>query len=232
MCSIDETSTVTGLTFIKSGVDDAIVLLGAGEVDSKLSNYVNTANDQEINGTKTFNANLNATGFVKTGKDNTSILLTGGGDALILSFGGLTLESITYTRPLVIQQAQIYMTSGTGNDATSIPAAILATQAFKTQDGLKELQTVILSINISAYYNQKLLFDAAGLSDFSELQAYIKERYPKPIGELLQPVPIGDQTLQQQVKNNDDIIYASNEVFEPPVPNTITKLDLSSQLER
>ncbi|KAA6373928.1 MAG: hypothetical protein EZS28_030544 [Streblomastix strix] len=85
---------------------------------------------------------------------------------------------------------------------------------------------------MSNIYIDERLLDAAGLSDFQELYAYIKERYPKPIGELPKPVPIGDQTLQQQVKNNDDIIYASNEVFEPPVPNAITKLDLSSQLER
>ncbi|KAA6368852.1 MAG: hypothetical protein EZS28_035620 [Streblomastix strix] len=85
---------------------------------------------------------------------------------------------------------------------------------------------------MSNVYIDERLLDAAGLSDFPELYAYIKERYPKPIGELPQPVPIGDQTLQQQVKNNDHIIYASNEVFEPPVPNAITKLDLSSQLER
>ncbi|KAA6396832.1 MAG: hypothetical protein EZS28_007640 [Streblomastix strix] len=62
------------------------------------------------------------------------------------------------------------------------------------------------------------------------------KRNSKPIDELPQPIPIGDQTLQQQVKNNDDIIYDSgddsNEEFEPPVPNAITKLDLSSQLER
>ncbi|KAA6378859.1 MAG: hypothetical protein EZS28_025614 [Streblomastix strix] len=85
---------------------------------------------------------------------------------------------------------------------------------------------------MSNVYIDERLLDAAGLSDFPELYAYIKERYPKPIGELPQPVPIGDQTLQQQVKNNDDIINNSNEVFEPPVPNAITKLDLSSQLER
>ncbi|KAA6363132.1 MAG: hypothetical protein EZS28_041341 [Streblomastix strix] len=85
---------------------------------------------------------------------------------------------------------------------------------------------------MSNVYIDERLLDAAGLSDFPELYAYIKGRYPKPIGELPQPVPIGDQILQQQVKNNDDIIYASNEVFEPPVPNAITKLDLSSQLER
>ncbi|KAA6375369.1 MAG: hypothetical protein EZS28_029104 [Streblomastix strix] len=89
---------------------------------------------------------------------------------------------------------------------------------------------------MSNVYIDERLLDAAGLSDFPELYAYIKERYLKPIGELPQPVPIGDQTLQQQVKNNDDIIYGSgdgsNEVFEQPVPNAITKLDLSSQLER
>ncbi|KAA6378130.1 MAG: hypothetical protein EZS28_026342, partial [Streblomastix strix] len=85
---------------------------------------------------------------------------------------------------------------------------------------------------MSNVYIDERLLDAADLSDFPALYAYIKERYPKPIGELPQPVPIGDQILQQQVKNNDDIIYRSNEVFEPPVPNAITKLDLSSQLER
>ncbi|KAA6386399.1 MAG: hypothetical protein EZS28_018073 [Streblomastix strix] len=85
---------------------------------------------------------------------------------------------------------------------------------------------------MSNVYIDERLLDAAGLSDFPELYAYIKERYPKSIGELPQPVPIGDQTLQQQLKNNDDIIYASNEEFEPPVPNAVMKLDLSSQLER
>ncbi|KAA6399559.1 MAG: hypothetical protein EZS28_004913 [Streblomastix strix] len=85
---------------------------------------------------------------------------------------------------------------------------------------------------MSNVYIDERLLDAAGLSDFPELYADIKERYPKPFEQQPQPVSIWDQTLQQQVKNNDDIIYASNEVFEPPVPNTITKLDLSSQLER
>ncbi|KAA6369826.1 MAG: hypothetical protein EZS28_034647 [Streblomastix strix] len=85
---------------------------------------------------------------------------------------------------------------------------------------------------MSNVYVDERLLDAAGLSDFFELYAYIKERYPKLIGELPQPVPIGDQTLQQQVKNNDDIIYASNELFEQPVLNAITKLDFSSQLQR
>ncbi|KAA6400806.1 MAG: hypothetical protein EZS28_003668 [Streblomastix strix] len=88
---------------------------------------------------------------------------------------------------------------------------------------------------MSNFYIDERLLDAAGLSNFQELFAYIKEHYSKQIGELSLPVPIGGQTLQQQVKNNDDIIYGSgdsNEEFEPPVPNVIMKLDLSSQLER
>ncbi|KAA6391041.1 MAG: hypothetical protein EZS28_013429 [Streblomastix strix] len=62
------------------------------------------------------------------------------------------------------------------------------------------------------------------------------QRYPKPIGEQAQPVLIGEQTLQQQVKKNDDIFYGSddgsNEEFVPPAPNAVMKLDLSSQLMR
>ncbi|KAA6389471.1 MAG: hypothetical protein EZS28_014999 [Streblomastix strix] len=54
-----------------------------------------------------------------------------------------------------------------------------------------------------------------------------------PLEQLPLPVSIGDKTLQWQVKNdNDDIIFGSNEEFEPPVPNAITKLDLTQQLER
>ncbi|KAA6378087.1 MAG: hypothetical protein EZS28_026386, partial [Streblomastix strix] len=173
--------------------------LTQSEVDAKLTNYVNTTNNQEINGTKTFNSNVNAAGFAKTGKDDTSVLLAGGGDMLLSSFGGaVDITNVLYT----------YFRSN-----------------FESGN---------VKVNSTTWANTQILriSDAAGLSDFPELYAYIKERYPKPIGELPQPVPIGDQTLQQQVKNNDDIIYTSNEVFEPPVPNAITKLDLSSQLER
>ncbi|KAA6384126.1 MAG: hypothetical protein EZS28_020348 [Streblomastix strix] len=63
--------------------------LTMSEVDSKLTNYVNTTNNQEINGTKIFNSNINAAGFAKTGKDDTSVLLAGGGDRLLSSFGGI-----------------------------------------------------------------------------------------------------------------------------------------------
>ncbi|KAA6368759.1 MAG: hypothetical protein EZS28_035714, partial [Streblomastix strix] len=161
--SIDGMSTVTGSSFVKSGADDTVVLLGAGgtkpisefsgtptdlsnyytktqtfsqteannkfvrlegsiqqtitgrlkyvspfggtydetqdpvantyltmsEVDAKLTNVVTTNTTQSITGAKTFNSNVSATGFAKTGKDDTSVLLAGGGDQLLSSFGGV-----------------------------------------------------------------------------------------------------------------------------------------------
>ncbi|KAA6359620.1 MAG: hypothetical protein EZS28_044852, partial [Streblomastix strix] len=84
---------------------------------------------------------------------------------------------------------------------------------------------------MSCVYLDEALLDAAGLSDFPELYAYIRERYQEPIPPA-QRIPIGEQTLQKQVKDNDDILNNTNEEFIPPVSNAPTKLDLSSQLER
>ncbi|KAA6393836.1 MAG: hypothetical protein EZS28_010638 [Streblomastix strix] len=184
--------------------------LTMSKVDLKLTNYVNTVNNQEINGTKTFNANVNATGFVKTGKDDKSVLLSCGGDRLLSSFGGIEdLTQLTFCRNY--------------NMGT-----------FNTDYLVQDDVAVISYIPFPNHTVEK--GDAAGLSDFSELYAYIKERYPKQHEQQQQPVPIGYQTLQLKVKNNDDIIYGSgaspNEEFEPPVPNAVTKLDLSSQLKR
>ncbi|KAA6345366.1 MAG: hypothetical protein EZS28_052168, partial [Streblomastix strix] len=164
--SIDGMSTVTGSSFVKSGADDTVVLLGASgtkpiseftgtptdlsnyytksqtfsqteannkfvrlegsiqqtitgrlkyvspfdypdetqdpvantyltqsEVDAKLTNVVTTNTTQSITGAKTFNSNVSATGFAKTGKDDTTVLLAGGGDRLLSSFGGI--ENLT-----------------------------------------------------------------------------------------------------------------------------------------
>ncbi|KAA6390160.1 MAG: hypothetical protein EZS28_014313 [Streblomastix strix] len=173
--SIDGMSTVTGSSFVKSGVDETVVLLRAGgtkplseftgtptdlsnyytktqiysqteannkfvrlegsiqqttigrlryvspfgetydetqdpventyfiqsEVDAKLTNVVTTNTTQSINGTKTFMSNVSATGFAKTGKDDTSVLLAGGGDMLLSAFGGLELVNINYTSNVV-----------------------------------------------------------------------------------------------------------------------------------
>ncbi|KAA6390268.1 MAG: hypothetical protein EZS28_014206 [Streblomastix strix] len=66
--------------------------------------------------------------------------------------------------------------------------------------------------------------------DFPELYAYIKERDPKPPIETAPPVPVGEQTLQEQVKVNADILENINEVFVPPEPNMPVKIDYGQQI--
>ncbi|KAA6390664.1 MAG: hypothetical protein EZS28_013806 [Streblomastix strix] len=65
------------------------------EVDFKLTNVVTTNTTQSITGAKTFNSNVNDTGFAKTSTDDTSVLLEGGDDQLLSSFGGVQVEYIT-----------------------------------------------------------------------------------------------------------------------------------------
>ncbi|KAA6341948.1 MAG: hypothetical protein EZS28_052424, partial [Streblomastix strix] len=81
------------------------------------------------------------------------------------------------------------------------------------------------------YIDEKLL-ETAGLTDFPELYAFIKERDPKPVEEQLQPVTIGEQMLLNQVKQNAAIIIEKNNEFvPPPVENIYPKVDLQDQLE-
>ncbi|KAA6365681.1 MAG: hypothetical protein EZS28_038792, partial [Streblomastix strix] len=75
-----------GETNSRSETDNKYVMLE--EVDTKLTNYVTTNTTQSITGVKTFNSNVSAAGFAKTDKDDTSVLLAGGGDQLLSSFGG------------------------------------------------------------------------------------------------------------------------------------------------
>ncbi|KAA6387996.1 MAG: hypothetical protein EZS28_016475 [Streblomastix strix] len=83
-----------GQTYDETQDPVANTYLTMSEVDSKLTNYDNTVNNQEINGTKTFNSNVTAAGFAKTGKDDTSVLLAGCGENLISSLGGVQMEDI------------------------------------------------------------------------------------------------------------------------------------------
>ncbi|KAA6389488.1 MAG: hypothetical protein EZS28_014985 [Streblomastix strix] len=82
---------------------------------------------------------------------------------------------------------------------------------------------------MSVYIDEALL-DAAGLTDFPEFYAYIREREPRPPVETASPVPIGEQTLQEQVKINADILENSNEAFLPPEPNMPVKIDYGQQI--
>ncbi|KAA6395711.1 MAG: hypothetical protein EZS28_008756 [Streblomastix strix] len=83
---------------------------------------------------------------------------------------------------------------------------------------------------MSSVYIDEALLDEAGLSDFPELYAYIRKRYLKPDPPAVR-IPIGEQTLQAQVKRNDDIFYGSGDFVAQPVPNAPTKIDYGSQLE-
>ncbi|KAA6368989.1 MAG: hypothetical protein EZS28_035483, partial [Streblomastix strix] len=118
--SIDGMGTITGSQFVKSGADDTVVLLGAGgtkpisefgggSVDD--SNYVKKTgqelqiihgvlqrDDEELSMSEDEDDYLTRgeiyNAFVSR-KDDTSVLLAGGGDALISSFGGVQVEDIT-----------------------------------------------------------------------------------------------------------------------------------------
>ncbi|KAA6361420.1 MAG: hypothetical protein EZS28_043052, partial [Streblomastix strix] len=90
-----------GGTYVETQDPVENTYLTQSEVDAKLTNYVNTDNNQSINKTKTFNANDNATRFVKTAKDDTSVLLAGDVNRLLSAFGGLELVNINYTSNVV-----------------------------------------------------------------------------------------------------------------------------------
>ncbi|KAA6387367.1 MAG: hypothetical protein EZS28_017108 [Streblomastix strix] len=130
--------------------------LTLSEVDAKLSskmdsstigNLVNTIQDQTVNGSKTFASNVSATGFVKTGKDDTSVLLAGGGDMLQSAFGGLELVSINYTSnavsptsimllkcyrygSLINFYGYIYMDNAAGASGASVAVCTLESAGF------------------------------------------------------------------------------------------------------
>ncbi|KAA6398960.1 MAG: hypothetical protein EZS28_005513 [Streblomastix strix] len=64
-------------------------------------------------------------------------------------------------------------------------------------------------------YIDEALLDAAGLTDFPELYAYIHEREPKPIIDgIANQITVGPQYLQDQVKDNDDKLQV-------PIPQPI-----------
>jgi hypothetical protein len=60
-----------------------------------LDDYMTTNTTQYIDGEKTFYSTITGYEFAKIGKDDTSVLLAGGGDTLVSAFGGI--EDITST---------------------------------------------------------------------------------------------------------------------------------------
>ncbi|KAA6369052.1 MAG: hypothetical protein EZS28_035422 [Streblomastix strix] len=87
-----------------------------------------------------------------------------------------------------------------------------------------------MNSNIMTVCIDEALLDAAGLMDFPELYAYVREREPRPSFKTAPPVPVGEQTLQEQVKINADILENSTEEFVPPEPNMPIKIDYGSKI--
>ncbi|KAA6370512.1 MAG: hypothetical protein EZS28_033961 [Streblomastix strix] len=119
--SIYGISTVTGSLFIGSGADDTAVLLGAGGI-KPISKFISASTDLSNDYTKTKTHSKTETdnkyvrlqgsiqqtiigrlkyvspGFVKAGKDDTSVLLAGSGDRLLSSFSEIEdLTSIAFS---------------------------------------------------------------------------------------------------------------------------------------
>ncbi|KAA6371321.1 MAG: hypothetical protein EZS28_033152, partial [Streblomastix strix] len=243
--------------------------LTMSDVDAKLTNVATTNATQSITGAKTFNSNVNATGFAKTGKDDTSVLLAGGGDQLLTSFGGVQVEDITstfYTLMMeIIQNTQIatstqitICTVGSISNtitppkppSTTYPISLATKRKALTcaysyrefkiytdstevwginddvaskDDYLKARQLCCLFLNykMSNVYIDEALLDAAGLSEFPELYAYIHEREPKPIVDgIANQIIVGPQYLQDQVKDNDDKLNVQ------PIPQPIAPIEI------
>ncbi|KAA6372842.1 MAG: hypothetical protein EZS28_031632 [Streblomastix strix] len=74
---------------------------------------------------------------------------------------------------------------------------------------------------MSNVYIDEALFDAAGLSKFPELYAYIHEREPKPIVDgMANQIIVGPQYFQDQVKDNDDKLNVQ------PIPQPIVPIEI------
>ncbi|KAA6382415.1 MAG: hypothetical protein EZS28_022058, partial [Streblomastix strix] len=191
------------------------------EVDAKLTNYVNTVNNQSINGTKTFNSNVNATEFVKTGKDDTLILFTGGGDVLLSSFG--RVEDITST----------VSSYGSNMEFTNAIFIKIGKMRFfsATVHPYNTISTSTQYRMVSLSFQNHQESDSPLIVVRDTTNSIKTERYQEPIPPA-QRVPIGEKTLQKQVKDSGDILFSTNEEFIPSVSNAPTKLDLCSQLER
>ncbi|KAA6388736.1 MAG: hypothetical protein EZS28_015734, partial [Streblomastix strix] len=225
----------------------ASTYLTQSEVDAKLTNVVTTNTTQSITGSKTFTSNVSATGFMKTSKDDTSILLARGGDRLLSSFGGIEdLTSSAFSRNYSMGTFNAdYLVQDDIAVITYIPypnstvdkggyVSITHSTGLISCKSTSNTYIYIMCIcqlgQMNVYLDEALL-EAAGLLEFPEYYAHILERYQEPVLPA-QAIPIVEQTLQKQVKGNDDILFSTNEEFVPPVSNAAIKLDLSSQLER
>ncbi|KAA6403098.1 MAG: hypothetical protein EZS28_001376 [Streblomastix strix] len=198
--SIDGMSTVTRSSFIKSGAGNTIVILGAG-CTKPISDEKNT--NQSITGSKTFTSNVNVSGFVKTGKDDTSVLLAHDGDRLLSSFGGIEgLSSsafsgnynagtfnpdylvthdttaaiyIPFPNSTIEKGGYVMITHSNGLMTLKLTFNTNIQCASATWLKVGQLCYLFLNHTMSNVHIDEALLDAAGLSEFPELQAYIHD---------------------------------------------------------
>ncbi|KAA6330271.1 MAG: hypothetical protein EZS28_053517, partial [Streblomastix strix] len=90
----------------------------------------------------------------------------------------------------------------------------------------RQLCCLFLNYKMSNVNIDEALLDAAGLSEFPELYAYIHEREPKPIVDgIANQIVVGPQYLQDQVKDNDDKLHAQP-APQPIVPTEIPQVEI------
>ncbi|KAA6399294.1 MAG: hypothetical protein EZS28_005179 [Streblomastix strix] len=187
-----------------------------------LDDYVMTNTFQYIDGEKIFNANINVTGFVKINKDDGSVLLTVGGDALLSSQGGVLVEDVSN---LIV--TTFVCTIGSFSNTITPPAPssttylIQLTSKRKTLTGGLSFRDIQISTNsteaqstndennkMSGDFIDETLLNAAGLSQFPELNIQIHERELKPIVDrIANQIIVGPQYQQDYVKDIDDKLF-------------------------
>ncbi|KAA6365119.1 MAG: hypothetical protein EZS28_039354, partial [Streblomastix strix] len=160
----------------------------------------------------------------------TSVLLAGGVDQLLSQFGGVQVEDITN----LILNLHSNITFNylkldrIGNSSTGIspPTPPSTTYPIQLSTNRKTLtcvhscRDIRITTDSTAAWDEALL-DAAGLSEFQELYAYIHEREHKPIVDgIANQIIIGPQYLQDQMKDNDDKLNVQ------PIPQPIALIEI------
>ncbi|KAA6359946.1 MAG: hypothetical protein EZS28_044527, partial [Streblomastix strix] len=231
------TISVTAPAFVKySGTNQQV--LQADGTTKPISEFTTTIDDSNY--------------VKKDGDDDSSVLLADGGDRLLSDFssGGASIEDLTSQ---VAINMQVTLKQEDFAPSMNIKIGTFPTQYASTVSELYVLvsgtygalkphitntgEIRCYTVNVSwiqqisfFVYIDEALLDAAGLMDFPELYAYIRERDPKPSVETAPPVSVGEQTLQEQVKINADILENSNEAFVPPEPNMPVKQIIDNKL--
>ncbi|KAA6384174.1 MAG: hypothetical protein EZS28_020300 [Streblomastix strix] len=190
------------------------IYLTLSEIDAKLTNVVTTNTTQSITGAKTLNANVSAHGFVKAGKDDFSVLQAREGDRQLSSFG--RIEDLPSSAFSVQDDVAVATYIPLPNSTVDQGGYVMITHSTGIQDIV-----LFMEYKMSNAYIDEALIDAAGLSEFPELYAYIHERETKAIVDGIDnQIIVGAQYLQDQVKDNDDKLKVQ------PIPQSIVPFKL------